>query len=226
SPAIAQQIVAKLVEVFQDEHVRVHRSPGTDSFLEEQAKQSLTAWQKTADELRATKDRLGIGTTNGRRKNLDDTIADINFKRLANQAEAKTSQAKIASLQAQISTLSPTLTKQDTKAAGAAADGMQRTLLNLKAQEHDLAPKLQDSHPQLIAVRQQVAELQDVLKKQPAEHVQATEVINPSRQSLEFSLLTERSNAEALAAAERTLTSQLDQVRGEMSELNAQANTI
>lgn len=226
SPAIAQQIVAKLVEVFQDEHVRVHRSPGTDSFLEEQAKQSLTAWQKAADELRATKDRLGIGTTDGRRKNLDDTIADINFKRLANQAEAKTSQAKIASLQAQVSALSPTLITQETKAPNAAADGTRRTLFNLEAQEHDLAAKLQDGHPRLIAVRQQVAELQDVLKKQPAEHVQATEVINPSRQSLELSLLTERSNAEALAAAERALTSQLDQVRGEMSELNAQANTI
>src|SRR5262249_7397478 len=172
------------------------------------------------------KDRLGIVTIEARRKHLDNTIADINFKRLANQAEAKTSQAKIASLQAQISALSPTLITQEAKSASAAVDGMRRTLFNLEAQEHDLAVKLQDSHPRLIAVRQQVAELQDVLKKQPAEHVRAIEAINPSRQSLELSLLTERSNAEALAAAEQALTSQLDQVRGEMSDLNAQANTI
>ena len=56
--------------------------------------------------------------------------------------------------------------------------------------------------------------------------MQATQAINPSRQSLELSLLTERSHAEALAAGERALTSQLEQIRGEMSELNAQAVTI
>jgi uncharacterized protein involved in exopolysaccharide biosynthesis len=226
SPAIAQQIVAKLVEVYQDEHVRVHRSPATYAFFEDQSTQSLTAWQKAADELRASKDRLGIVTIEGRRKHLDDTIAGINFKRLTNQAEIKITQAKIASLQVQITSLSPTLVTQETKAASAAADGMRQTLFSLEAQEHDLAAKMQNDHPRLIAVRQQVAELREVLKGQPAEHVQATEAINPSRQSLELSLLTERSHAEALAAAERALASQLEQVRSEMSELNAQAVTI
>ncbi len=226
SPAMAQQIVAKLVEVYQDEHVRVHRSPGTYAFFEEQAKQSLTAWQKAADELRATKDRLGIVTIEGRRKHLDDTIAEINSKRLTNQAEAKTTQAKIASLRTEIASLSPTLITQETKAASAAADGMRQTLFNLEAQQHEMAAKMQDNHPRLIAIRQQVAELRDILKQQPAEHVQATEAINPSRQSLELSRLTERSHAESLAAAERALTSQLEQLRGEMTELNAQAITI
>jgi uncharacterized protein involved in exopolysaccharide biosynthesis len=226
SPAMAQQIVAKLVEVYQDEHVRVHRSPGTYAFFEEQAKQSLTAWKKAADELRATKDRLGIVTIEGRRKHLDDTIAEINFKRLANQTETKTTQAKIKSLEAEIAALSPTLVTQETRAASAAADGMRQTLFNLEAQEHDLSAKMQDNHPRLIAVRQQVGELREVLKKQPAEHVQATEAINPSRQSLELSLLTERSHVESLAAAERALAVQLEQLRGEMIELNAQAITI
>ncbi len=226
SPAMAQQIVAKLVEVYQDEHVRVHRSPGTYAFFEEQARLSLTAWQKAADELRATKDRLGIVTIEGRRKHLDDTIADINFKRLANQAETKTTQAKIASLQAEIAALPPTLVTQETKAASAAADGMRQALFSLEAQEHDLSAKMHDNHPRLIAVRQQVAELREVVKKQPADHVQATQAINPSRQSLELSLLTERSHAESLVAAERALAAQIEQLRGEMSELNAQAITI
>jgi polysaccharide biosynthesis protein PslE len=226
SPAMAQQIVAKLVEVYQDEHVRVHRSPGTYAFFEEQAEQSLTAWQKAADELRATKDRLGIVTIEGRRKHLDDTIAEINFKRLANQSETRTTQAKIASLQAEIASLSPTVVTQETTAASAAADGMRQTLFNLEAQEHDLSAKMQDNHPRLIAVRRQVAELREVVKQQPAEHVQATEAINPSRQSLELSLLTERSHAEALVAGQRALASQYEQLRVEMTELNAQAITV
>jgi uncharacterized protein involved in exopolysaccharide biosynthesis len=223
SPAIAQKIVAKLVEVYQDEHVRVHRSPGTYAFFEEQARQSLVAWEKAAEELRATKDRLGIVTIEGRRKHLDDTIAELNFKRLANQAEKRTTQAKITSLEADIAALSPTLITQETSAASAAADGMRQTLFNLEAQEHELASKMQDGHPRLVAVRQQVAELREVLKAQPAEHVQATEAINPSRQSLELSLLNERTQAQALAAADRALAAQHEQLRREMIELNGQA---
>lgn len=226
SPAVAQQIVSKLVEVYQDEHVRVHRSPGSYEFFRQQADQSLAAWEKAADELRAAKDRLGIVTLEGRRKHLDDTVAEINMRRLANQSEAKATQAKIAALDEQIARLPEKLITQETTGANAAADGMRQTLYTLEAQEHDLSAKMQDSHPRLIAVRKQVAELREVLEQQPHDRVQATEAINPSRQSLELSLLTEKSNADSLAAADRALAAQQEQLRGELAEHNAQSIAI
>jgi uncharacterized protein involved in exopolysaccharide biosynthesis len=100
---------------------------------------------------------------------------------------------------------------------------MRQTLYNLEAQEHELAVKMQEGHPRLAAVRRQVTELRDILDEQPNERVAATEAINPSRQSLELSLLTERSNAESLAAGDRALAAQQTQLHGELIELNAQA---
>ncbi len=226
SPALAQKIVAKLVEVYREEHVRVHRSPGTYAFFEEQERQSLTAWEKAANELRGTKDRLGIVTIEGRRKHLDERLADINFKRLTNQADLKRSAATITSLEGQIAELPPTLITQETTGASAAADGMRQTLYGLEAQEQDLAARMQDSHPRLVAVRQTVKDLRRVLDEQPTERVQATEAINPARQSLELSLLTERSRVESLVATEQALETQQEQLRGEMTELNGQALTI
>ncbi len=226
SPELAQKIVAKLVEVYQEEHVRVHRSPGTFAFFAEQEKESLSAWEKAADELRETKNRLGIVTIEGRRKHLDDTIADIHSKRLANASQRKANAATIESIEAQIANLPATLITQETTAASAAADGMRQTLYNLEAQEQDLAAKMQDSHPRLTAIRKQLTELRDILDDQPEKNVNATEAINPSRQSLELTLLTERSQADALAAAERALIAQQEQLRGEMMELNAQSLTI
>jgi uncharacterized protein involved in exopolysaccharide biosynthesis len=85
---------------------------------------------------------------------------------------------------------------------------------------------MQDSHPRLTALRKQVAELRDILDDQPGKNVNATEAINPSRQSLELTLLTERSQADALAAADRALAAQQEQLRGEMMALNAQSLTI
>jgi uncharacterized protein involved in exopolysaccharide biosynthesis len=226
SPAIAQQIVAKLVEVYQDEHVRVHRSPGSYEFFSQQAQQSLTAWQKAADDLRAAKDRLGIVTLEGKRKHLDDTFADINMKRLTNQSEARATQAKIAAIEGQIARLPETLITQETTGASAAADGMRQTLYTLETQEHELSAKMHDSHPRLIAVRKQVAELREVLNQQPSDRVQATEAINPSRQSLELALLTEKSHSESLAAADRALAAQQGQLRSELAEHNAQSIAI
>jgi uncharacterized protein involved in exopolysaccharide biosynthesis len=223
SPELAQKIVATLVEVYQEEHVRVHRSPGTYAFFEEQEKGSLAAWEKAADDLREAKNRLGIVTIEGRRKHLDDTIAEIDFKRLGNEAERKKTAATIASLEAQIANLPAKLVTQETTAASAAADGMRQTLYNLESQEQELAAKMHDSHPRLTALRKQVKELRDILDEQPENRVQATESINPSRQSLELALLNERSHADALGATDRALAAQQETLRGQMIELNAQS---
>lgn len=226
SPALAQKIVAKLVEVYQEEHVRVHCSPGTYAFFAEQERQSLAEWQKAVEELRQTKDRLGIVTIEGRRKHLDEQIGDVNSKRLSNEAELKKSQAAVASLESQLSELPATLVTPEQRGANAASDGMQQTLYVLEKQEHDLAAKMRDNHPRLLAVRQQVKELREILAGQPSERMQATEAIKPARETRASSLLTERSRVEALNATNRALVEQQQQLRLEMSELNGQAQTI
>jgi uncharacterized protein involved in exopolysaccharide biosynthesis len=226
SPAIAQKIVAKLVEVYQDEHVRVHRSPGTYAFFEEQAKQSLSAWEKAAGELRETKDRLGIVTIEGHRKKLEDQIADFDSKRLANESELKTSRAKIASLEALVANLPTTIVTQEVGGPNAAADGMRQTLYTLEAQEQELSAKMQESHPRLVALRQQLSELREILNKQPAQKIQATEALNPSRQALEGSLLAERAIADSLDERDRSLAATQQKLRTELTALNAQAVAI
>ena len=226
SPAVARQIVAKLIEVYQEEHVRVHRSPGTYEFFTEQVEQSLATWQKAADDLRTIKDRYGIVTIDGRRKKLEDQIADIDSKRLANQTDVKTSRAKIASLESLIADLPKTIVTQEVEAPNAAADGMRQTLYTLEAQQQDLAARMQDDHPRLVAVRAQVRELREILANQPAEKVQATEALNPSRQALEGSLLAERAQTESLAARERSLDAAQQQLRTELTELNGHSIAI
>jgi uncharacterized protein involved in exopolysaccharide biosynthesis len=103
---------------------------------------------------------------------------------------------------------------------------MRQSLYNLEAQEKELAAKMQDSHPRLTAIRKQVKELRDILDEQPGQNVNATEAINPSRQSLELSLLNERSHADALAATDQALAAQQETLRGQMRELNAQSLAI
>jgi len=226
SPQAAQLIVAKFVDVYRDEHVRVHRSPATYEFFQQQAEQSRLAWQRAADELRDAKNRLGIVTVEGHRKNLETQIADIDTKLLANESDRKTADAKINSLAALIAKLPEKIVTQSVEGPHAAFDGMRQTLYQLETQQQELAAKMNESHPRLAAVRQQVKELQGILANQPADRVQETEALNPARQSLELALLTERSQADALAGRERSLLTVQEQLRVELTALNAQAGTI
>jgi len=226
SPAAAQRIVAKLVDVYLEEHVRVHRSPGTYEFFVEQSVQSLAAWQKSAGELRDAKNRLGIVTIEGRRKRLEDQIADNEIKLQTNQADSKTAHAKIASLRELIAGLPEKLITSQAESPSAAFDGMRQTLFQLEAQELDLAARMQGNHPRLMAIRQQVADLRRILKEQPEERTQSTEALNPTRQALELSLLTEQSQADSLASRQGSLAGDQQRLKGELEQLNTRVAEI
>jgi polysaccharide biosynthesis protein PslE len=219
SPAVAQRIVATLVEAYMEEHLRVHRTPGSYQFFAEQTRRAVDVWQQAGDKLREAKDRLGIVTIEGKRRELQEQMSDVDSRLLANQAELEATQSKIASLRELIASLPSNIVSQRVAGASESYDALQ-------AREQELAAKMQDNHPQLLAVRQQVAELRTILRQQPAERLYATEGLNPSRQALELTLLSEQSQAESLRGRQRSLVELKAQLRRDLARLNAEAVTI
>jgi uncharacterized protein involved in exopolysaccharide biosynthesis len=220
SPAIAQQIVAKLVEVYLAEHVRVHHTAGSYEFFVEQTAVSQKAWQSAAAKFRESKNKLGIVTIDGKRKELETQIGDIGGKLLTNEADLRTAEAKIASLKKLIEQLPATIVTQKVEGPNAAFDGMRQTLYQAEAREQELASKMQDNHPQLMAVRQQVADLRAILADQPIQRLQATEAANPTRQAMDLALANEQSSADSLRGRGRELLALRDKLQGELRKLN------
>jgi uncharacterized protein involved in exopolysaccharide biosynthesis len=220
SPAIAQQIVAKLVEVYLSEHVRVHHTAGSYEFFVEQTAVSKKAWQAAAAKFRESKNKLGIVTIDGKRKELEAQIGDIGGKLLTNEADLRTAEAKIASLKKLIEQLPATIVTQKVEGPNAAFDGMRQTLYQAEAREQELASKMQDNHPQLMAVRQQVADLRAILADQPIQRLQATEAANPTRQAMDLALANEQSSADSLRGRGRELLALRDKLQGELRKLN------
>jgi uncharacterized protein involved in exopolysaccharide biosynthesis len=224
SPEQAQRIVSAIVSAYLDEHVRVHRTAGSYQFFEDQTQVSLATWQKAGEQLRQAKNRLGIVTIDGKRKELQDQISNIASRLLGNQAELKTAEAKIASLEQLIEKLPEKVVTQSVAGANGAYDTMRQTLYSMEVHEQDLASKMQDTHPQLIAVRQQMKDLRAILAKQPS--AQATEALNPSRQALALDLLNQQSQADALRGEGKSLAALEQQLHSELEQLNGQAVTI
>jgi uncharacterized protein involved in exopolysaccharide biosynthesis len=225
-PGVAQQIAARLVAIYREEYVRVHHTAGSYQFFDEQTKLSHEAWQAASTRLGAVKNKLGIVTIEGKKQQLQSEITDTDAKLLANRSELKTAEARIASLQELIDGLPETIVTQQAQAANAAFDNMRGTLFQLEAREQELAATHHDEHPQLEAVRQQLADLRKVIREQPAQRMQATQAVNPARQSLELNLLNEQSQADALRGGEQALVALQARLRDDLSQLNAQEATI
>lgn len=226
SPEQAQKIVDKLVEIYLDEHVRVHQTPGSYEFFAEQTDRSMKHWEVAAVKLRTEKNRLGIVTLDGKRSQLQTDIADNETKQLANQAELTAAEAKIASLIELIAKLPERIVTQEAQAQNMAFDNMRASLFNLETREQELASKMQDDHPQLVAVREQLTDLRRILTEQPPQRMQSTHAVNPSRQALELALLTERSQADSLRGRGQSLIALRQRLQADMELLNSNETAL
>ncbi|MCU0877328.1 MAG: hypothetical protein MUF06_06035 [Pirellulaceae bacterium] len=219
-PEVAQLIAARLVEIYREEYVRVHRTAGSYQFFADQTLLTQKEWEAASAELGAAKNKLGIVTLDGRKKQLQDEITDIDAKLLTNRSDLSTTQARIASLQELIAKLPATVITQQAQAPNAAFDNMRGTLFQLEAREQELAATRRDDHPQLVAVRDQLRDLRHVLAEQSPQRLQSTEAVNPSRQALELSLLSEQSQSDALEGREQALLAQQAVLRNDLKTLN------
>lgn len=219
-PEIAQTIVAKLVEIYLEEHVRVHRTPGSFEFFESQTDQFLAQWKDSADDLQKFKTKMGIVTIDGRRQQLQAQISDLEQRLLAAESEVTSSDARIVSLQAAIRLLPEFINSQKVKQPSLAMEGMKQTLFQLQSREQELRSRMTPDHPMVIAVQHQVEDLQDVLSEHDDESVQQTHVINPARQTLELDLLKEQSLVDSLGGRIKSLKGQQTESYAALASLN------
>jgi uncharacterized protein involved in exopolysaccharide biosynthesis len=220
-PETAQQIVAKLVEVYLDEHVRVHRTPGSFEFFESQTKFFQNEWQGSANSLQEFKTKHGIVTLDGKRQQLQALINDLEQRLLAAESETTSSEARIVSLKASIRLLPEFIASQKVRQPSVAMEGMKQTLFTLQGKETELKARMTLDHPMVVAVKHQMEDLQEILEDYDEESVQQTQVINPSRQTLELDLLKEQSQVDSLVGRIRALKEQQTEHYAQLASLNA-----
>jgi len=234
APALAQKITARLVEIYLDQAARMHRPAVADESSANREEQSRTQWQEAVARLEREKGKLGIATIDGRRQQIQDEIAAIDARLRTNQSDLKTSEARIASLQEQIAAIPKTLVPRETPPPSDEPDNVPATLLQLESREQELASTRSDNHPQLLAVRQQLADLR-AGRQRPPQRTQATPApqgtqvppgVDPSRQALELSLQSEQAQAASYRGRESALTAQASKLRSDLKQIDAQAASL
>lgn len=219
-PEIAQQIVAKLVEIYLDEHVRVHRTPGSFEFFESQTTAFHKQWLTAAQDLQQFKTKQGIVTLEGKRTQLQAMITDLEQRLFAAESEVSASESRIVSLQESIRLLPEFIASQKVKQPSVAMEGMRQTLFTLQGKQQELRSRMTENHPMVVAVQHQMEDLQDILQGQDSDSVAQTHVINPARQTLELDLLKERSTVESLSGRIKSMRDQKAEHYAALAALN------
>jgi uncharacterized protein involved in exopolysaccharide biosynthesis len=245
SPQRAQEIAARLVEICLPQSVGAENFGKSNQpvsehnqLLAEQARLAKQEWERAAARLKSAQATLGADTLSGQEQQIQEELAGFQNQLSAKRSQVSAAEARIAALQKQNDqkqiggepiegSLSP-VTSPDSPSRDEASDDPQAVLAQLEALEQQLAATRSDGHPQLAAVREQIAALRGAAAQpaaQPAANPMAPPVENPplrSRQALDSEWLAAKSKLEALRSQERLLIAQHAKLQGDLDELSRQ----
>jgi len=227
TPALAQQILATLIDAYLDEHVRLYHTPDSHAFFAEQAGLARQELVAAAEELREAKNEAGLISIEGQKKILLDEMGAIETDLLRTRPLLAAAEQRVTILRRTTENLPSRIATDEVGGhPNQAADTMRSQLYEVQKQEAELASKFVGSYPLLEATRRQVKLLQETLAEQEPQRTQHTTTLNPVHQQLEKDLLTEEAAAGSLQAEIGSLCEQQALLQERFEALNAQEGNI
>ncbi|GIW92858.1 MAG: exopolysaccharide biosynthesis protein [Pirellulaceae bacterium] len=199
SPHLAQRILQTLVELYRDQHVAVNATESR-AFFEKQADQLRAELLKATQELGELKSRLGITSVADQRQLLESQLTALAKDIHDTAAALSAAERRLAALRSSSSDEGQDDSDGLIATSQTAVDQMRDTLYRLQIQEGELQAKYQPEHPALMAVREQVRDVEAILRRQ--------------------AIKMERAQIETLRARLESLEKSRNQAQAELLELN------
>jgi polysaccharide biosynthesis protein PslE len=220
-PRLAQELVSKLIDSYLAEHIRLNRTPGAQEFLSQQTDNIRARLDAKQQELRALKNETGLSELNGRRTIVMNRMGRLEDDLLLVSTELSSTKAEVAQLKEQLKTLPANeVTEQTVGFPNEAADGMRQQLYALQIKEQEMATKLTDAHPQLVQVREQIADAQKVLDAEEPQRKQTRTGLSKPHEEVKLLLLKQQPLLAALQAKNDSVVAQLGVERTALAKLN------
>ncbi len=201
-PFIAAKMVNTLVELYLDQHLKVHTNPRTYDLLEQQAKKWEIELRTSEKQLEAFKRRHSITSLPEQRTLLLGMLSEAESQMKLTENQILENQELVATLKTQLSNLDQNVQLQET------VNRDSETIAALKSKLADL--ELQGLKEEIRRIKEMIAE------EEKKEQVVVTSGKSPLRQTIESDLMTANASLEALRAK---LKSQQLQIVSQKEEL-------
>lgn len=222
NPKLAQTVCDAIVDSYQHEHMRIHRSEESRPFFAEQQERLRAQLDESLERVRSVKNELGVSSVEQRRNSLEAQFNAVELDRLSTEQQLATAQARIVDLQHRLKEVPERLLDSKRSVPNQGADLLRQQLYALQVKAMDLQSRYSDEHPLVKAAKDQLNEAKRVLAQQADERTETTDNINTIYRDLSLELKREQSLVAGLKARQTQLAQQKDSVLAALRTINDQ----
>jgi uncharacterized protein involved in exopolysaccharide biosynthesis len=226
SPATAQNVLNTLIEIYQSEHLRIHRNADSGTFLAEQREMLRTQYLTAQENLKNAKKQFGIASLNGRRSNLEAQLQSIELNQIQTRQELTTAEAKIKDIQSQLSSIPERERSSEKSIPNEGADLLRKELYTNQMKLMEFKARLIENHPLVVTTSRQVDEGKRLLDEQGVQRQETVEDINPIYRALTLDRRQQESILAGLSARTKALEAQHDKLLTDLDEFGQQEVTL
>ncbi len=220
SPQLAQAILNEMVQVFQAEHMRIHRNQQSKQFFVSQLKKLEDDLMQAQRNLRDKKNEIGVGAIADRRSTLESQLREIEVATYTAKQDLTRTVASMNELVSQTEAIPARDVGDKRRMPNSGADQLNAQLYALKVERLDLVSRFTEEHPRVRAITRQIAEAQDVVDAEDATREEVVDRVNPVHEALLLQLSQHQSSRAGIEALLETLAGQRESVVTALTELN------
>ncbi len=226
NPRFAQRVLEAVVRVASDEHVRIHRTGGSQEFFVGQSKKLEATLDQLEERLRNLKNTSGVVSLPTQRTLELQRLGSLQESLIRDRAERDAVEAELRLRRAHVEAApAMSVTEQTTGQSQSAEQLVRQRLYDLEIIEQEQAAKLTDKHPHRQMIRDQLAEARRISLDVKAP-VQVRTGLNPAHQAAHMAVQGREANLAALTARIRSIDDDIAKAREELTSLNDYELTI
>jgi uncharacterized protein involved in exopolysaccharide biosynthesis len=220
SPQLAQKVLSTIVEVYREEHARLHRTSGSKPFFEKQRQELEKQLTDAETKLRESKNRMKITSAEARRQTLETRWGAIELGRNQTVQQIAAAEASISALEDRLREMPERVHTSTTTVPNTGADALKSQLYTLQVQLMNLESKYTADHPKVAAARAQVEEAQKAVKNETTSRDEVVDSLNENHRALSLDLDKAQSQLAGYEAQLDELDKQQAEVVKDLRELN------
>jgi uncharacterized protein involved in exopolysaccharide biosynthesis len=220
TPELAQEVLQVIVEVYRNEHVRLHQTSGSKPFFTQQRDELEAQLEAAEAKLRDTKNRMGFASIDSRRNTLETRIGAIDLARNGAIQSIASAKARIDSLSAQASELPERMHVSTTQMPNTGADALRAQLYTLQVELMNLEAKYNADHPLVASTRAQVEEARSMLQGEEGVREKTTDSVNDNLRALQLDLAKAEAGMAGYQAQLSELETQRTETLAELRQVN------
>lgn len=220
TPEGAQTVLETLIDVYQDEHLRIHHNEDSRAFFTEQEQQFRDQLDEALDTVRLAKDEIGVASIETRRENLESQLQSITMAAYQAETERKADVAELRELQRQLDEQPERLVSSKKSIPNEGADLMREKFYELQVRQADLKSRYSGSHPLVVAISRQVEEAEKLVDGEDEVRHETTDDVNPIHRQISIASKGRESTIVSLNARLTALKDQDLAIRADLEKLN------